>query len=185
MPDPMNPDIKKLLQPILDQAGAVDLEVVISLRTEITKLKAQLAQSHRIHRETQNQLNSAKEKAREAHVLMKAGAVDALSIGFRIPKNGATFDADSGIRTISKIDLMEISVVTFPANPKARINAVKSVTTIREFENWLRDVGGYSADQAKLIASNGYKSIVTRDEDIEGRDELADLFKQRSALMQP
>ena len=66
MSDPMNPDIKKLLQPILDQAGAVDLEVVTSLRTEITKLKAQLELERREHRETKNGLEGAKANAEDA-----------------------------------------------------------------------------------------------------------------------
>ncbi len=38
------------------------------------------------------------QKGNEAHQLLKAGALDGLSIGFRIPKGGAEFDQDSGIR---------------------------------------------------------------------------------------
>jgi len=55
---------------------------------------------------------------------MKAGSVAALSIGFRTIK--ADMDHDKGIRIIKEADLLEISLVTFPANPEAQITALKS-----------------------------------------------------------
>jgi hypothetical protein len=61
-------------------------------------------------------------------------------------------------RTLKKVDLMEVSIVTMPANPKARVTQVKS-GSIREFEAFLRDAGGFSAAQAKAIAASGFKSI--------------------------
>lgn len=64
-------------------------------------------------------------KAREVLALMRAGAIDGLSIGFRTVR-GRT-DAKSGIRSLLEIDLWEVSVVTFPMLPAARVSAVKSV----------------------------------------------------------
>ena len=55
--------------------------------------------------------------------LMRAGALDGLSIGFRTVEGRS--DPRTGIRRLSKIDLWEISVVTFPMQPEARIAAVK------------------------------------------------------------
>jgi len=64
------------------------------------------------------------ERGREVLALMRAGALDGLSIGFRTVE-GRT-DSKTGIRKLSKIDLWEISVVTFPMQPEARISAVKN-----------------------------------------------------------
>lgn len=63
-------------------------------------------------------------RAREVHALMREGALDGLSIGFRAVR--ARTDAKSGIRRILEVDLWEISVVTFPMLPEARIGAVKA-----------------------------------------------------------
>jgi hypothetical protein len=63
-------------------------------------------------------------KAREVLALMRAGAIDGLSIGFRTVR-GRT-DAKSGVRRLIEVDLWEISVVTFPMLPAARVSAVKS-----------------------------------------------------------
>lgn len=59
----------------------------------------------------------------DAHMLAKAGVLDSLSIGF------ITQDAefrDDGVRVIKKVDLLEVSLVTFPANENAVVTAVKS-----------------------------------------------------------
>jgi HK97 family phage prohead protease len=65
------------------------------------------------------------EKAREVLALMRAGAIDGLSIGFRTVR-GRT-DAKSGVRRLIEVDLWEISVVTFPMLPAARVSAVKGL----------------------------------------------------------
>jgi HK97 family phage prohead protease len=62
-------------------------------------------------------------RAREVLALMRAGAVDGLSIGFRTVR-GRT-DARTGVRRLMEVDLWEISVVTFPMLPAARVSAVK------------------------------------------------------------
>jgi Escherichia/Staphylococcus phage prohead protease len=64
------------------------------------------------------------ERGREVLALMRAGALDGLSIGFRAVEGRA--DSKTGLRKLSKIDLWEISVVTFPMQPEARISAVKN-----------------------------------------------------------
>ena len=51
-------------------------------------------------------------RAREVLALMRAGALDGLSIGFRAVTGRR--DAKTGIRRLAKVDLWEISVVTFP-----------------------------------------------------------------------
>ena len=67
-------------------------------------------------------------RAREVLALMRAGALDGLSIGFRALKGRR--DARTGMRRLEKVDLWEISVVTFPLLPEARVAHVKSDATI-------------------------------------------------------
>lgn len=62
-------------------------------------------------------------QAREAYALMKAGAVSGLSIGYS-PRR-YTRDPDSGVRKLHSIDLVEISLVTLPANTAAQVTVVK------------------------------------------------------------
>jgi uncharacterized protein len=63
-------------------------------------------------------------RAREVLALMKAGALEGLSIGFRTEKGAR--DRQFGIRRLTKIDLWEISVVTFPMQPGATVTTIKS-----------------------------------------------------------
>jgi uncharacterized protein len=61
---------------------------------------------------------------REAAILMEAGAVDGLSIGYRVvrsERNRAT-----GGRTLVEIDLWEVSLVTFPMLPTARAHVERA-----------------------------------------------------------
>jgi HK97 family phage prohead protease len=58
-------------------------------------------------------------KAREVAALIEAGAVDGLSIGFS--GQGARRDGRTGLRRLTEIDLWEVSIVTFPMLPGARI----------------------------------------------------------------
>ena len=63
-------------------------------------------------------------RARELLALLKAGAVDGLSIGFRTVKG--RLDPRTRIRKLDAIDLWEISIVTFPLLAGARVRAVKA-----------------------------------------------------------
>ena len=67
-------------------------------------------------------------RAREVLSLMRDGALDGLSIGYRTVRGRS--DGKSGVRHLLEIDLWEISVVTFPMLPEARVEAVKGDTTL-------------------------------------------------------
>ena len=69
------------------------------------------------------QLNLEVARARELLSLLREGAVDGLSIGYRAEK--ARTDRKSGLRQLLQVDLWEISLVTFPMLPQARVSAVK------------------------------------------------------------
>lgn len=64
-------------------------------------------------------------KSREALSLMQKGALDGLSIGYRTEIERK--DPATGLRRLERIDLWEISLVTFPLLPQARVSAVKSL----------------------------------------------------------
>lgn len=57
---------------------------------------------------------------------IERGDVDQMSIGFRVRANGQVFSEDEDgmiIRTLTNIDLHEVSIVTFPAYPDTDVAA--------------------------------------------------------------
>jgi uncharacterized protein len=93
------------------------------------------------------------QRAKEARALMKAKAVNGLSIGFVTRED--SYDRVTGIRTLKKVDLWEVSIVTFPANPQAQISGVKSAIDALEdldaLERYLCQAGSLSRAQAKAV----------------------------------
>ena len=96
-------------------------------------------------------------KAREAHGLLLAGALDGLSIGYRTIKAGPS-TAKPNAGSLFELDLLENRLVTFGANDRARVEVVKSILdagsmpTVREFEGLLRDAGFSKAKAAAIAA---------------------------------
>jgi HK97 family phage prohead protease len=74
-------------------------------------------------------LSLAVARGREVHALMRQGALDGLSIGFRTVR--AKTDGKTGVRRITEVDLWEISIVTFPMLPEARVATVKAAPDAR------------------------------------------------------
>ena len=97
--------------------------------------------------------------ADNVYASLKHGAMDGLSIGFRLSEDG--FEAiEGGGRRITKVELVEISVVSMPAEDSARVAAVKSITdeintikSIRDAELFLRDAGSFPRSMAKAFIS--------------------------------
>lgn len=89
----------------------------------------------------------------------KAGAIGGLSIGYRPTEFQMRQRPEDPRRLLKSVDLMEVSLVGRPANDKARVAQIKSIQTIREFEDFLRDEGGLSAAEAKRVASHGFKAL--------------------------
>jgi HK97 family phage prohead protease len=71
-------------------------------------------------------------KAREVAALIEAGAVDGLSIGFA--GQGARRDPRTGLRRLAEIDLWEVSIVTFPMLPGARIARPGPALDLKRFD---------------------------------------------------
>lgn len=119
------------------------------------------------------------QKGREVYELMKMGAIDGLSVGYRVDAKGYHYDERGKRRVLKEVDLMEISAVTFPMNPKARISAVKTEDrTVRDWETFLRDEGGLSRSESKVAASAVTKALDQRevgDEQSEVMESIAKL----------
>ena len=119
------------------------------------------------------------QKGREVYELMKMGAIDGLSVGYRVDAKGYSYDDRGKKRYLKQVDLMEISAVTFPMNPKARVNAVKAEErTVRDWEAFLRDEGGLSRSESKVAASAVTKALDQR----EVGDEQSEVMKSIAKL---
>ena len=95
---------------------------------------------------------------------LKRGALDAMSIGYRVPPGGA-IERDDGVTELHQIKLKEISLVNFPADDAARVSGVKAdieeIESLREAEQYLRDAG-YSKSAAVAFVSR-VKVLARRD----------------------
>lgn len=123
--------------------------------------------------------------AREAYALMKARVVKGLSIGYYVRAD--SYDEKTSVRTLTELDLREISVVTFPANEAAQVESVKTalhhmlkageLPNIRMFEDFLREAG-FSKSQAVAIATHGLSKLHRGEPDsTKGVFELLSNFK--------
>lgn len=124
-------------------------------------------------------LNMDVQRAREAYALLKAGDIDGLSIGYRIKKHSV--DADTGIWTLEKLDLHEVSIVSIGANDSATISSVKAAKqhhdllaklsagdrlTEREFEQFLKGLGlsNSQAERAARVHLKGQRDSAEADD---------------------
>ena len=100
-------------------------------------------------------------RAREVLALMKSGALDGLSIGFQAIRSKADGKnrAGTGVRRILEADLWEISVVTFPMQPEARVSNVKNARFFRDRETELLRA---MRRAARTMAEAKFKQGMTR-----------------------
>jgi len=102
----------------------------------------------------------------EDYELLKMGALDGLSIGFRVNPKEVSYDKRGNKRIIKEVDLMEVSLVTFPMNPQATVRSVKGEEiSIREWENGMRDAFSLSRSEAKMAAKAVTDAFGQRDVD--------------------
>jgi len=92
---------------------------------------------------------------------MQRKAMDGLSIGFTM--NTGDFVQKQNGREIKNLDLMEISVVSFPCERQATITAVKAdldgLITLSDYEDYLREVGGFSKSMATALVCQLVKRV--------------------------
>ena len=130
-------------------------------------------------------------RAREVLALMREGALDGLSIGFRAVK--ARRDKRSGVRKLMQIDLWEISIVTFPMLPDARVSGLKTTRPFadrapreRELERWLVRDAGLTRSEAGALMRSGFKGLAARRDAAAaqcGEGRLAERMQKLAHLM--
>lgn len=105
------------------------------------------------------------EKGRELYELMKMGALDSFSIGYSVIDE--KWNQEKGCNDLIKLDIREISVVSFACNEESRLVDIKSrmddgeLPTKRELQEFLRE-SGLSKRQAERV-SNHYDPEVKED----------------------
>lgn len=126
------------------------------------------------------------QRAREIHALMKRGGIGGLSIGYR----ELDTDQEGAVRLLKKLELYEISPVSFPSNRRARIEAVKSERMdefarrlrdgdpmpIKEFEDILREAG-VPKSMAVQIASVGYAKAIRSESEGDQANDAAKFLR--------
>jgi HK97 family phage prohead protease len=124
---------------------------------------------------------------------MREGVLDGLSIGYRAKKFAMRTKPDEPRRLLEELDLLEVSIVTMPANTRARLKDVKSdlsAVEVRDLEAALRDEG--LSHKVAATAISGFKKWLRRDgdsltddqpRDEEDLSELVTLMRRNLAKM--
>lgn len=118
----------------------------------------------------------------EAYELLKMKAISGLSIGFVTRED--SYDRVTGVRTLKKVDLWEVSLVTFPANDAARVQGVKSIEQLEDLksaEQYLRDAGLSRKEAMAFIAR--VKCLGQSDSDGGDMQQIAAALKRRGAAL--
>lgn len=124
--------------------------------------------------------NLATTEGRNAFEHAKNGDVTGFSIGYRIPDGGAK--QVGGAQVLTDIDLAEVSVVAIPANRRARVTGVKSITSKTELIELLRS-GGLPKAAAARVAAGGWPALSPDLENAEALDKLGAALRRSVKLM--
>lgn len=133
---------------------------------------------------------AATPRGQEAYTLMKMKprpAITGLSIGYIAKKYTARTKPEEPRRRLHEIELLEVSLVTFPANGKARVTSVKSLQdfTERDFEQLMQDAG-LSRSEARVVINHGFKSLkAMQDAGSAELVTLADLIRRNTSQLVP
>jgi HK97 family phage prohead protease len=120
----------------------------------------------------EGELTNGNPEAAIVKAAMQHETIDGLSIGYMLKQSDIEFSEINGqtVRVIKNIsDLSEVSVVTFPADDMARVDltsvktSLDQIESIKDFEDFLREAGGFSKSLATATASRA-KRLFTRSE---------------------
>jgi len=122
--------------------------------------------------------------AEEAKAALEHETIDGLSIGFMLRK-GDYKSSDDG-RTIEKVaKLLEVSLVTFPADSYARINMkseIEEIETVRDFERCLRESGVFSKSDVLTLINRA--KVIFGDQKEQKSPDLSKLMAKLAQINQ-
>lgn len=121
---------------------------------------------------------------RDTRVEVKTKAISDMSIGF-IVKDFEEPGKGKVRRFINDVDLIEVSFVMFPSNPKANVISAKSIPqNERDMERLLRQMG-FSQTEAKRFIVEGFKSkkVIQRDVEKPVDSETLSLWSLKLATL--
>lgn len=119
--------------------------------------------------------------ANDIHAAMKHGTIDGISIGFRVSGEDYEQLDNGGRRYLSITELVEASVVTFPADKFARVDldsvksAIKAGGTLTDLERYLCEAGQFSRSASRFFVHEireRAKSTLREAEEARSTDEL-------------
>lgn len=132
----------------------------------------------------EGKLNMEVQRAREAYALLKQGAIDSMSIGYITLQDDV--DQTTGIRYLKEVKLIEISLVTYPANEQAVVDAVKAaINNMQNTEQKASDRIAILFDQMKAAILSELKSLEDTDPSVSadtesGTSAVSDATDQQS-----
>lgn len=133
-------------------------------------------------------------RANDAYAALNHGTLDGLSIGYLLSEDDYDYvpGTDLARRVIKNITLLvEVSLVVFPAESQARINLssvksdIESIETIRDFENFLRDAGGFSKGLSQALIARARGIFSHRDGEEKNAAILAMIEKINRSMTIP
>ncbi len=143
---------RKEMPPMLTQHGGLmitDMDAIpVGVWEEMSEDDTGLAVRGRI-------INLDTERGKTIYGAMKEGALKGMSIGYRAKRFTLGTKPEEPRRKLEEIDLVEVSVVTFPANERALISGVKADMTTEDFrdlEAALRMKGLSRTDAVKAVS---------------------------------
>ncbi|MFO1080849.1 MAG: HK97 family phage prohead protease [Reyranellaceae bacterium] len=119
------------------------------------------------------------QRGRDVYTLLKMQprpAITGLSIGYQAKEWSVRTQPHEPKRTLKAVELFEVSLVTNPMNPVARIDSVKSgMELLREFERFATRDAGMSRSEFRRFMAPGLKAfLATRDAGAGNGRELVD-----------
>lgn len=111
--------------------------------------------------------------------LVKSGALQGLSVGF-IPLKQTRDKA--GYSVFTDVDLIEISLVSVPANPDARIISVRAFDAPRDVEDVFRQCG-LSKRSAKAAAGAAWRTISDAPDEYEAERRILSILQKSAAVL--
>lgn len=134
--------------------------------------------------------------AKDVYAALRAGTVDGLSVSIGFDMADTETD-DKGITSLAKVKrLSEISIVTAPADSKARItqtlsadeidSRIEGLETVRDLEAFFKDVGNLSHRQSGWLLSKAkacFAADTRRDDALKAQNELQAILSRINETM--